>query len=61
MPLKTFYRLALPHVPPAPSTTSADGGGGGAAAEPLRPAAASFEGLPPSKVLTLGMDEPEPW
>lgn len=56
MPLQTFYRLALPHVPPAPSSTA-----GAAAVEPLRPAAAAFEALPPSKVLTLGMDEPEPW
>lgn len=50
MPLKTFYRYALPHVPPA------------AGAAPLpAPAAAEFAGLPPTKVLTLGMDEPESW
>lgn len=50
MPLKTFYRYALPSVPAA--------GAGGA---PPAPAAAAFEGLPPTKVLTLGMDVPEPW
>ena len=49
MPLKTFYRYALP------SPT------GGAGAGPPPPAGASFQGLPPDKVLTLGMDEPEPW
>ena len=49
MPLKTFYRYALP------SPT------GGAGAGPPPPAAATFQGLPPDKVLTLGMDEPEPW
>ena len=51
MPLKTFYRYALP------SPTH----GAGAEAGPPPPAAATFQGLPPDKVLTLGMDEPEPW
>ncbi|KAL4857496.1 UDP-glucose:glycoprotein glucosyltransferase [Chlorella vulgaris] len=46
MPLKTFYRYVLPAV---------DASGAPA------PASASFTGLPPDKVLTLGMDEPEPW
>ncbi|KAI3430615.1 hypothetical protein D9Q98_005207 [Chlorella vulgaris] len=46
MPLKTFYRYVLPAV---------DASGAPAAAS------ASFAGLPPDKVLTLGMDEPEPW
>ncbi|EFN52002.1 hypothetical protein CHLNCDRAFT_59065 [Chlorella variabilis] len=48
MPLKTFYRYALPTL------GSPDGG-------PPAPAAATFTRLPPNKVLTLGMDEPEPW
>ena len=47
MPLKTFYRYALPTLP------SADAAPGGAAA--------AFTGLPGGKVLTLGMDEPEAW
>jgi UDP-glucose:glycoprotein glucosyltransferase len=46
LPLKTFYRYVLPAL---------DGEG------LPQPAAASFAGLPPDKVLTLGMDEPEPW
>ena len=49
MPLKTFYRYALPSF------------ASGAGAGPPPPAAATFQGLPPDKVLTLGMDEPEPW
>lgn len=54
MPLKTFYRYALPHMPPAAGVAA------GAAPLPVA-AAAEFSGLPPTKVLTLGMDEPEPW
>lgn len=51
MPLKTFYRYALPSL----------GTLGDAPDPPPQPAAALFSGLPPNKVLTLGMDEPEPW
>lgn len=56
MPLKTFYRYALPAIPAYPPPA-----GAGAASELPAPAAAVFSGLPPNKVLTLGMDEPEPW
>ena len=45
LPLKTFYRYAVPTL------------GSG----PPEPAAANFTGLPPHKTLTLGMDVPEPW
>ncbi|KAL4422940.1 hypothetical protein ABPG75_009137 [Micractinium tetrahymenae] len=47
MPLKTFYRYVLPALP------SGEG--------PPAAAAAEFARLPGSKVLTLGMDEPEAW
>lgn len=50
MPLKTFYRYALP---PLPSAGNASG--------PPGAAAAVFTRLPPNKILTLGMDEPEAW
>ncbi|GAB4815180.1 hypothetical protein N2152v2_002226 [Parachlorella kessleri] len=46
MPLKTFYRYALPRLPPN---------------GPPEAAAATFLGLPPHKTLTLGMDVPEAW
>ena len=49
MPLKTFYRYVLP------AADSATG------AAPPSPTAAHFAALPPHKVLTLGMDVPEPW
>lgn len=61
MPLKTFYRYVLLHVPPAGTAgASAESTGSAAVALPAPPAA-EFSGLPPNKVLTLGMDEPEPW
>lgn len=47
MPLKTFYRYVLPALP------AGDG--------PPTAATAEFSRLPGSKVLTLGMDEPEAW
>ena len=45
LPLKTFYRYNLPPVSEAAPRAST----------------VTFWGLPPSKILTLGMDEPESW
>ncbi len=60
MPIKTFYRYVLPHLPPAGTSGTGDSNAAAQVAPPA-PAAAEFSGLPPNKVLTLGMDEPEPW
>lgn len=65
MPLKTFYRYVLPQLPPAATgredADSASAAPSAAPSAPPAPAAAEFSGLPPNKVLTLGMDEPESW
>lgn len=65
MPLKSFYRYALPDFPPASGGFPPASSGSAAAGQPALgmpgPPAAVFSGLPARKILTLNMDVPEAW
>jgi UDP-glucose:glycoprotein glucosyltransferase len=67
LPLKSFYRYALPDFPPAspPAPSDAAAGASPATAQPWLgmpgPPVAAFSGLPSTKILTLNMDVPEAW
>lgn len=65
MPLKSYYRFALPRIARDPDTgllaPAPAAGGEPAEVEPPGSAAATFSRLPGRRVLTLNMEVPEPW